>query len=644
MVAFGNHHQRGWSSKLPEFFTSLRWQLVLRYAVLAFLASVALSGVLLFSRPEGFFGASGLSYDHFWNSDKPSTELPPGSDKPAPPGATKHPITELIAEGHTAQDNLLRRQSKDLRTAAQEYRLRRGRHPPPGFDAWFRYAQDHDAIIVESFFDRIHHDINPFWALDPNVTAERASSWRHVVRVRNGTATGVGNTEGRVPWLKLWTALVNESAPFLPDVDMPINYMDEPRIMVPWDEIDKYLAKEQAMRSLLPKEKVVKEYSGRADIDARRNSTQTYEPEWIKGPKYWELVRPACAPTSPSRDVPAISDLDGPPTVPKGWNPEFWHRGYVQNVTASMDPCIQPHLREMHASFVEPVSLSTTKELIPLFGGCKLPINNEILIPGAMYLTNDPMYSGGETHGPEWDKKNDSIVWRGVASGGRNREENWYYFQRHRLVQMLNGTTVAGIESGEEERAPSFEMPPTETYGALLSQDGGSVGSWLKNHSDAGFIELLCHPGESNCAYVRPYLHKVEGIPMVEQYKSKFMPDVDGNSFSARYRGFLLSTSLPIKATVYAEWHDDRLMPWQHYVPMDNTFQDLYGILNFFTKDKKGDDSARYIAEMGRQWAAKVLRREDMLLYVWRLLLEFARVCDERRETLGFVDDLNLNG
>jgi hypothetical protein len=35
-----------------------------------------------------------------------------------------------------------------------------------------------------------------------------------------------------------------------------------------------------------------------------------------------------------------------------------------------------------------------------------------------------------------------------------------------------------------------------------------------------------------------------------------------------------------------------------------------------------------------------VLRREDMLLYVWRLLLEFARVCDENRARLGYVDDL----
>src|SRR6188768_1704992 len=101
------------------------------------------------------------------------------------------------------------------------------RHPPPGFDKWMEYAIKHNAVVVEEFFDRIYHDIAPFWALDAKTTAMRAASWHHVVRVRNGKAEGVGNTEGRVAWLELWTNLVKEAAEWLPDVDMPINYMDE---------------------------------------------------------------------------------------------------------------------------------------------------------------------------------------------------------------------------------------------------------------------------------------------------------------------------------------------------------------------------------------------------------------------------------
>jgi hypothetical protein len=107
---------------------------------------------------------------------------------------------------------------------------------------------------------------------------------------------------------------------------------------------------------------------------------------------------------------------------------------------------------------------------------------------------------------------------------------------------------------------------------------------------------------------------------------------------------FLRSGSVPIKATIYSEWHDDRLVPWLHFV-------DVYGILDYFvgTGDKKKnvegnepvieshDEAAKKIALKGREWANTVLRKEDMRIYLLRLLLEF---CDDDREKLGFVGDL----
>jgi len=75
-----------------------------------------------------------------------------------------------------------------------------------------------------------------------------------------------------------------------------------------------------------------------------------------------------------------------------------------------------------------------------------------------------------------------------------------------------------------------------------------------------------------------------------------------------------------------------------HFVPFDNTFVDIYGIMSYFLGGR--DLAARRIAEEGKLWAESVLRREDMLLYVWRLLLEFARICDDNRDRLGYVGDL----
>ncbi|EFX02087.1 capsule associated protein [Grosmannia clavigera kw1407] len=555
--------------------------------------------------------------------------------------AELHPIDRLIASSRKKQEDVFKEQSHHVDVAAAMYRERRGRHPPPGFDKWMAYAKEHNAIVVEHFFDRIYLDLAPFWALDPKMTAARAESWHHVVRVRNGSVQGIGNTDGLVAWLQLWTALVAEAAPHLPDVDMPINYMDEPRLLVGWEDIAAYVAKEEKGRAVVPMKDVIQNYTGLADIDAQGggNGSRAYDPDWIRSdsPRYWDLAQKACPPGSPSRDVPALSDFSHSPSLPHNWKPSFSENGYVKNFSAAADVCSQPHIRYLHGSFVEPVSISTSTELIPLFGGCKLTRNNEILIPGAMYLTDDPFYSGGEDRGPPWAQKNTTIVWRGAASGGRNKKENWTHFQRHRMLEMLNGTTVSRLEKNNID-AMTFEMASPEMYN-FPRRLNGTIGEVLQRVSDTGFTDLLCYP-QGECDYITPHAHVVPNKPMREQYGDKFIPDADGNSFSARFRSLLLSTSLPLKATIYAEWHDDRLQPWQHFVPLDNTFQELHAVLDYFLSSEKGDAAAHMIASAGKRWAEQVLRREDMLLYVWRLLLEFARVCDINRDRLGFIDDL----
>ena len=131
---------------------------------------------------------------------------------------------------------------------------------------------------------------------------------------------------------------------------------------------------------------------------------------------------------------------------------------------------------------------------------------------------------------------------------------------------------------------------------------------------------------------------------MAEQLGYKFLPDLDGNSFSGRYLAFLRSSSLPVKATLWREWHDSRLIAWKHFVPMDNRFGDYYGILEYFmgygTERPAHDAEAEKIANDGKAWAEKVLREEDMQIYVLRLLLEYARVSDEKREVMGWVGDI----
>ncbi|CAJ2509147.1 Uu.00g141730.m01.CDS01 [Anthostomella pinea] len=551
--------------------------------------------------------------------------------------STRHAIDDLILDAKKAQDRLLLERSHDVGTAAARYRSRRGRHPPPGFDKWFEYASKHDAIIIESFFDRIEHDIRPFWAQDPRVISKHAAHGEHVVRVRDGAAHGFGNTTGRVPWLQLWTGLVSEAATWLPDVDMPINYWDESRILAPWDEINFLVTEAERNKRITPTEGTVREFTKLAHLAGEE--VEIREPEWITtgASKLWDLAQKTCPPDTPGHNVSAIEDFSAPPSFPDEWRPPFSENRYVKNYTASMDPCLQPHLRDMSGAFVQWARIQVTQELVPMFGGSKLTMNNDILIPGAMYLSGELRYSGGWNHGPPWEQKKEGVIWRGVGSGGRLQEDNWFHFQRFRLVQMLNGTTVSELEQGHPSAALTFENMPDGVRN--FSCPDLTLEEWLQGHSDAGFTYMQCDP-ENDCGYLEPYFSEVDSISMPDQFQWKYIPDIDGNSFSARFRSLLLSTSLPLKSTIFAEWHDDRLAPWVHFVPLDNALLDLFGVLDYFLQGEKSDAAARMIAETGRRWAEKVLRHEDMLLYVWRLLLEFARVCDESRHSLGFVDDL----
>lgn len=316
--------------------------------------------------------------------------------------------------------------------------------------------------------------------------------------------------------------------------------------------------------------------------------------------------------------------------------------GFVSNFTLSVDICHQPDLQGLEGVFIEPLSTSTCGVLFPLFGGSKLSVNNEILLPAPMYYNEEERFTGGDARGAAWADKTHGVIWRGVATGGKNRAENWKGFQRHRFVAMNNATTLARVESGEEQ-PENFVLPPKES--GVAAQKEGKLSEWVETWSNVSFTDLSCYPvGEhGRCNYTDHYFDAIDGMPMSQQFDFKYLPDIDGNSFSGRYRGFLKSSSVPVKAALWREWHDSRLVAWQHFVPMDSRFGDYYGIMEYFLGSdqvKAHDNAGEQIANAGSEWAEKVLRKEDMQIYVLRLLLEYGRLIDDRREKMGWVQDV----
>jgi hypothetical protein len=98
--------------------------------------------------------------------------------------------------------------------------------------------------------------------------------------------------------------------------------------------------------------------------------------------------------------------------------------------------------------------------------------------------------------------------------------------------------------------------------------------------------------------------------------------DVDGHGLSGRFYPMLKSRSLVFKCAMFREWHDEWLRPWVHYVPMGLDGRDWFETVRFFALEESGQLEGERIASESRDWSRKVLRREDMEAWVFRLLLE----------------------
>lgn len=167
-----------------------------------------------------------------------------------------HPIEALIRRAEKEFDEKIAAASTSVAEAADAYRKRRGRHPPPGFDRWFAFAKEKDAIIVEDFWDQIYHDLEPFWALPAKRIRKDAWDFEMRIQIRGGKATSGSDWF----WTKIWLKLLHTIEDKLPDMDLALNAMDEPRLVVPWEEIDGYMTKAAESRKLADLSEVISEY------------------------------------------------------------------------------------------------------------------------------------------------------------------------------------------------------------------------------------------------------------------------------------------------------------------------------------------------------------------------------------------------
>ncbi|KAF4632835.1 hypothetical protein G7Y89_g5297 [Cudoniella acicularis] len=551
-----------------------------------------------------------------------------------------HPIASLMKDADAAFNAYEESRSLTFRETVVKYRRRYGRHPPPGFRDWYKFAKDRNVHNIDDF-SQIMDDLRPFWGMVP---AEIRSLAAHMseneprgisgLHIRDKKIWKLTNQNWRVETM---ATMVEKFVEFLPDMDIAMNRLDQPRVVVPWDDMQKLLTAEQETRRVYPDAAAEWTQNMTGFLNENDTAPVITNPEWYSKPgeQYMLIAKEACPPDSHARNAASkTGSAEALYKEPQG--------GFVTNFNLSSDLCtIGPEVQGKHGFLFAPSTIVASKRLLPVFGECKVNVNSDILFPANMYYNNDDRYAYDPTYDYDWPDKHDTMIWRGVTSGGTNTADNWKNMHRQRLVLISNGTVMANKEVQILSEDPAKQ-------GTYQGFEHFIPGQFALNHTDVGFTEAFaCVP---NCNFYDGVWTYKNMTTLSQQFESKFVVDVDGHSFSGRWHAFLESKSLGIKSTIFREWHDSRLFAWRHFVPLDNRYDEIYSILTYFIGiGKQGaknqpyvprhDFEGRKLARQGREWAKKVLRSEDTEIYMFRLLIEYARIIDDNRDRIGYSGD-----
>ncbi|KAJ9604215.1 hypothetical protein H2200_011049 [Cladophialophora chaetospira] len=589
----------------------------------------------------------------------PSETAPPPA--PAQPAEhfDLHPIAKLMQDADVQWRAYESGISMTFRQTVEKYRNKYGRHPPPGFAEWYKFARKRDVFNIDDF-EQVMDDLRPFWAINASEIRIRAAHmWENfdfgisVIHIRDHKVVKVENPSWRSETME---KVLDKFIKHLPDMDIPMNRLDQPRVVVPWEDMQDHLRVEYETRVMRPEvmdsfTKDRPELRDMSILDKAEDHSTRLNDEWFFAPgqQYMKIAAKGCPPESPARSNMSIVQADAlykEPTV-----------GLVTNFNLSSDLCtVGPAIQDLHGMLYSASSIIASHKLVPLFGECKVNVNNDILFPANMYYQHDDRYDYNDKEDLDWRDKQENIIWRGVTSGGVQLTDNWDRMHRQRLVRLLNGTYM-GTAAQEVKVLTEQDAGPDKVNTTYVPFERFQPSKFIAEHSDVGFTEpMSCLP---NCSFYKDHFTWVQPVSLTAQFKSKYLIDVDGHSFSGRWHAFLQSKSLGFKATIFREWHDSRLLAWRHFVPVDNRYDDLYALLTYFTgygKPYKQHDAepedlnprvfiaphdieAQKIARQGREWANQVLRREDIEVYMFRLLLEYGRIIDDNRDYIGYSGD-----
>ncbi|KAH8692846.1 putative capsule-associated protein CAP1 [Talaromyces proteolyticus] len=540
----------------------------------------------------------------------------------SPTTEDSHPIARLINDANSQFEKRRAGQSKTLKEAVQEYRRRYGMPPPPHFDKWFQFAQEKGVQLIDEY-DTIYNSLLPFWALPPRVIRDRARETLGFdnavigLLIRDGKVTKVEGGGDGYKWQREATVGMMEGfLKYLPDMDLVFNTHDEPRVVIPNDDLQRMVsyAKDVAIPATINNHALKNKWSPRpVDLNKgdRFEEVRTTRFNRFAHQPTWTHSRISCPVDSPARSLEEVVSDDTAPFATSDL-------GFVYNTTAFSDICLSPSLKSSFGFFDRPNAFDIVHDLFPVFSQSKISSFQDILYPSPWYWIGKVPYDA--TRDFNWEDKQEKMYWRGSTTGGFSRAGGWRRQHRQLFVKNINSPEGASVFTQLDDTRWITKSLTRAEYGDLFDVKFTYVGQ--------------CDP--EDCHAQEEYFDIVESASQQDAWAYKYLVDIDGNAFSGRYHAFLRSNSLVYKLAMFREWHDEWLDAWVHYIPLSMKGAEYVESVRYFAAEEEGKIQAPRLAKQGKEWAEKVLRNEDLEAWFFRLLLEYGRLIDDNRENLGF--------
>ncbi|KAI5291040.1 capsule-associated protein CAP1 [Ascosphaera acerosa] len=549
-------------------------------------------------------------------ADGPAIATPLAGTEDGP----EHPVERLIRQFSRADKEREEGQSRTLEDAVKAYQQRYGMPPPPHFDDWYRFAKQKNVKIIDEY-DGIYDALRPFWGLRPSTIRRRAReviSYGHQVvgvMIRNHKITRCERRDGEEHWLpEALEAMTEKYTQWLPDMDLAFNQNDEPRVVVAADELDSlHQNAQRAIARLANASETRNGFSPRPG-DVNRGD-RWYDVQACRFTKYdrqrtWEICKQSCPLGSPARPLEEDDERDDRASY------SYTELGFVNDTQAHTDVCRHASLQRTFGLFERPNVLDLSPVLMPIFSQSKMSTFQDILYPSPWYWNDQVPYT--EKEDKMWDMKQDRLFWRGTTTGGFSRAGGWRHHHRQIFVGRINGLSTTRILDLREPGTTTEAAEPNST-----TQQWHVLRKPREDYRDLFDVKFteIKHCEDDDCDAQNQYFEIVEREPREHAYAFKHVLDIDGHGFSGRFYAFLHSHSLPFKLALFREWHDEWIRPWVHYVPLSQKGDEHVELMRYFST-KDGDAAAEQLARQGRHMAKTMLRKEDMEVWWFRLLLE----------------------